>query len=37
MIKKTDDTDLYYTKEFLKLFCFDTVVNEDKYLEYKQC
>ena len=35
MIKKTDDTDLYYIKEFLKLFYFNTVVNENEYLKYK--
>ena len=36
MIKKTNDTDSYCIKEFLKLFCFDTVVNKDEYLKYKQ-
>ena len=35
IIKKVDDTDLYYIKEFLKLFCFNIVVNEDEYLKYK--
>ena len=36
IIKKINDTDLYYIKEFLKLFYSDTIINEDEYLKYKQ-
>ena len=36
MIKKIDNIDSYYIKEFFKLFCFNTVINENEYLKYKQ-
>ena len=36
MTKKTDDTDSYYIKEFFKSFYFNTIVNENEYLKYKQ-
>ena len=36
MIKKIDDINSYYIKEFFKLFCFNTIINENEYSEYKQ-
>ena len=34
MIKKIDDTDLYYIKKFLKSFYSDIVINKNEYLKY---
>ena len=36
IIKKIDNIDLYYIKEFFKLFYINTVINENKYSKCKQ-